>query len=47
MEITGTVEDPTGQQNRITAVGESYEEARAALDATIPEGHRLIVIRTL
>lgn len=47
MEITGTVEDPDGGQNRITAEGGNYEEARAALDAKIPEGHRLIVIRTL
>ncbi|NSX37183.1 hypothetical protein HTS88_12315 [Pseudarthrobacter oxydans] len=47
MEITGTVEDPDGGHSRVTAQGSSYEEAKAALDAAVPEGHKLIVIRTL
>ncbi|MBT2555615.1 hypothetical protein [Arthrobacter sp. ISL-5] len=46
MEITGTVEDPEGGHSRVTAAGASYEEARLALEAMIPEGNRLIVIRT-
>ena len=46
MEITGTIEAPDGTQDRITVQGSSYEEAKAALEAAVPEGHKLIVIRT-
>jgi hypothetical protein len=47
VEITGTIEDPEGGQSRVSASGNTYEEAKAALEAMVPEGHKLIVIRTL
>jgi hypothetical protein len=46
VEITGTIQSPDGSQNRITATGEGYSAAHAALLQRIPEGHQLIVIRT-
>ena len=45
--MTGTIEDPNGAQDRVTVQGSSYEEAKAALEAAVPDGHKLIVIRTL
>lgn len=45
VEITGTIEAPDGSHNHVTAQGRTYEEAE--LDAMVPEGHKLIVIRTL
>ncbi|WP_181364983.1 hypothetical protein [Arthrobacter sp. HMWF013] len=47
MEITGTIEAPDGSHDRVTAQGGTYEEAKAALEALVPEGHKLIVVRTL
>jgi hypothetical protein len=47
VEISGTIEDANGAQDRVTVQGSSYEEAKAALDAAVPDGHKLIVIRTL
>ncbi|MET3142520.1 UNVERIFIED_ORG: hypothetical protein ABIB13_002237 [Arthrobacter sp. UYEF2] len=47
MEITGTIEDSCGVHTRVTALGATYEEAKTALEALVPEGHQLIVIRTL
>lgn len=46
MEITGTIEAPDGRTDHITAQGASYEEAKVALEAAVPEGTTLIVIRT-
>lgn len=46
MKITGTVEDPSGAHERVDAEGTTYEQARQALDAMVPEGHKLIAIRT-
>lgn len=46
MELTGTVEASDGSQSRITATGEDYTAAHGVLLKQIPEGHRLIVIRT-
>lgn len=46
VEITGTIEGPDGATDRITAVGNTYEEAKAALEGMVPEGFKLIVIRT-
>ncbi|ACL42077.1 conserved hypothetical protein (plasmid) [Pseudarthrobacter chlorophenolicus A6] len=46
MEITGTIEAPDGSTDRITAVGETYENAKKALEDMVPEGSKLIVIRT-
>jgi hypothetical protein len=46
VEITGIIEDPDGGQSRLTAPGNTYEDAKVALKAMVPEGHKLIVIRT-
>jgi hypothetical protein len=45
--ISGTIEAEDGGQSRVSATGGSYEQAKAAWEAMIPEGHKLIVIRTL
>lgn len=46
VKITGTIEDPSGKHGRMDAEGATYEQARQALDAKVPEGHKLIAIRT-
>ncbi|WP_419203176.1 hypothetical protein [Paenarthrobacter nitroguajacolicus] len=46
MELTGTIEAPDGSRERISAIGEDYPAAHAALLQLIPDEHRLIVIRT-
>lgn len=38
--------DPDGEAYELKAEGESYEAARAALDAQVPDGHRLIWVRS-
>ncbi len=35
-----------GSTDHITAQGDNYENAKAALEAAIPEGTKLIAIRT-
>lgn len=45
MQITGTIQLPDGSTDHITAQGDTYEHAKQALQALIPEGHKLIVIR--
>jgi hypothetical protein len=37
---------PDGNTDHITAHGGPFEEAKAALEAAVPEGAKLIVIRT-
>ena len=46
MEITGTIEAPDGSYERVSVQGETYEDARESLTAKIPEGHKLLAIRT-
>ena len=46
MEITGTIQMPDGSTDHISAQGDTYEDAKAALEAALPEGTKLIVIRT-
>ena len=46
MEITGTIQMADGSTDHISAQGDSYENAKAALEAAIPEGTKLIAIRT-
>ena len=46
MEITGTIQGPDGATERIAAQGTTYDAAKEALYARIPEGHQLIAIRT-
>lgn len=45
MEIAGT-QAPDGTYDHLSAQGGSYEEAKGALHARIPEGYKLVVIRT-
>jgi hypothetical protein len=45
-EITGTAEAPDGSQERVSAEGNTYEEAREALTGKISEGRKLLVIGT-
>jgi hypothetical protein len=46
VKITGTIEDPSGAHERVDAEEATYEQARQALDTMVPEGHKLIAIRT-
>lgn len=45
MEITGTIQMADGSIDYITAQGGTYENAKDALEAAIPEGTKLIAIR--
>ncbi|MGY4541774.1 hypothetical protein ACVWY0_001687 [Arthrobacter sp. UYNi723] len=38
MVIAGTIDGADGSFARVNAVGETYEEAKAALGAMVPEG---------
>lgn len=42
----GTIQMSDGSTDRVMAQGDSYEEAKAVLEAALPGGSRLIVIRT-
>lgn len=44
--MTLTVEAGNGEQSHLEAEGQTYEEAKAAAEARIPEGSQAIVIRT-
>jgi hypothetical protein len=46
VEITGTIQAPDGGYERVSVQGATYEGAREALNEKIPEGHKLLVIRT-
>lgn len=46
MELTGTIQMADGSIDHITAQGETYDNAKAALEAAVPEGTKLIAIRT-
>lgn len=46
VEIAGTIEGPDGSYSHVNAQAETYEDAKAALGTMVPEGHKLIVIRT-
>lgn len=46
MEITGTIQMADGSIDHITARGDSYDNAKAALESALPEGTKLIAIRT-
>ena len=45
MELIGTIQRADGSIDYITAQGDSYDNAKAALEAAIPEGTKLIAIR--
>ncbi|WP_284986820.1 hypothetical protein [Arthrobacter sp. fls2-241-R2A-172] len=46
MKVILTVEAGDGELSHVDAEGETYEEAKAAAEAGIPEGSRSIAIRT-
>ena len=46
MKVILTVEAGTGELSYVGAEGETYEKAKAAAEALIPEGSRAIAIRT-
>lgn len=46
MEITGTIQSPDGSLERLTFTGATYDAVKAALEAGVPEGAKLIAIRT-
>ena len=46
MELIGTIQRADGSIDYITAQGDSYDHAKAALEAAVPEGTQLIAIRT-
>ncbi|WP_211882363.1 hypothetical protein [Pseudarthrobacter albicanus] len=46
MEITGTIQAPDGSYESVSVQGTTHEDAREALTKKIPEGHKLLAIRT-
>jgi hypothetical protein len=46
VEITGTIQAPDGTYERVSVQGETYNDARESLTKKIPEGHKLLAIRT-
>lgn len=46
MKVTLTVEAGNGELSYVDAEGETYDVAKAAAEALIPEGSRAIAIRT-
>ncbi|YCK79722.1 hypothetical protein M1D89_01440 (plasmid) [Arthrobacter sp. D3-18] len=44
MKVTLTVEAADGKLSYIDAEGETYEDAKAAAEALIPEGSKAIVL---
>lgn len=47
VEITGRIQMPDGSTDHISAQGDAYEDAlRPTLEAAMPDGRKLIVIRT-
>lgn len=45
MKVSLTVETDTGQLSHVEAEGKTYQDAKAAAEALIPEGSKAIVIR--
>ncbi len=46
VNVTLTVEAADGKLSHVDAESETYEEAKAAAEALIPEGSKAIAIRT-
>ncbi|WP_454812701.1 hypothetical protein [Paenarthrobacter nitroguajacolicus] len=46
MKVILTAESSDGKQSYVDAEGETYEDAKAAAEALIPEGSKAIAIRT-
>ncbi|MHA7297695.1 hypothetical protein [Pseudarthrobacter sp. MDT3-1] len=45
MDLTGTIQLADGSTDHISVQGDSYDNAKAALKAAVPEGAKLIAIR--
>ena len=45
MELIGTLQRADGSIDYIPAHGDSYDTTKAALEAAVPEGTKLIAIR--
>lgn len=46
VKVILTLEAADGNQSYVDAEGDTYEEAKAAAEALIPEGSKAIVLRT-
>jgi hypothetical protein len=46
VEITGTTQAPDGSFERVSVQEATCEDARKILNEKIPEGHKLLAIRT-
>ncbi|WP_441411970.1 hypothetical protein [Arthrobacter sp. 2MCAF14] len=46
MEVTCTIEAPDGSFSHVTGTAATYEQALAAARAQVPEGSRMVAIRT-
>lgn len=46
MELIGTIQRADGSIDYITVQADAYDNAKAALEAAIPDGTKLIAIRT-
>ena len=46
MEIIGTIQNADGSTAHVTVQGDNYDSAKAALEIAIPDGTKLIAIRT-
>lgn len=46
MELVGTVKLPDGSTEHLTVQGNTYDDAKKVLDDSLPEGTKLIAIRT-
>ena len=46
MEVILTVQDPAGATTHVSGEAGTYEDAKVAAEAKIPEGSKAIVIRT-
>jgi hypothetical protein len=46
VNVTLTVQAGNGELSHVDADGETYEKAKAAAEALIPEGSKAIAIRT-
>jgi hypothetical protein len=46
VELIGTIQMADGSIDYVTVQGEGYDNAKAALEAALPEGTKLIAIRT-
>ncbi|XAS74799.1 hypothetical protein VUN82_09390 [Micrococcaceae bacterium Sec5.1] len=46
MMVTLTIEAPDGTPDHVSAEGRTHDEAKATAEALVPEGFKILVIRT-